>query len=39
MIAITGAHSSGKIALADLIEHAGASPFPSDVDQSFVNRA
>ena len=39
MIAIIGARGSGKTALADLIAHAGASPFPSDVDQSFVNRA
>ena len=39
MVAIIGARGSGKTALADLIAHAGDSPFPSDGSQSFVNRA
>ena len=39
MVAIIGARGSGKTALADLIAHAGDSPFPTQGDQSFINRA
>lgn len=39
MVAIIGARGSGKTALADLIAHAGNSPFPTEGDQSFLTRA
>jgi energy-coupling factor transporter ATP-binding protein EcfA2 len=39
MVAIIGARGSGKTALADLIAHAGNSPFPTEGTQSFVTRA
>lgn len=39
MVAIIGARGSGKTALADLIAHAGDSPFPMQSSQSFLSRA
>ncbi len=39
MVAVIGARGSGKTALADLIAHAGSSPFPSRGDESFLSRA
>lgn len=39
MVAIIGSRGSGKTAMADLIAHAGASPWPTAGQQSFLSRA